>query len=586
MDDLRAGRGDPWDHDPGPPRNRSWSRLFARTPNYRALGLAAAGAEQFRWQFGPVFYRGRLGDHQVHVLIVGQDAGSDEAVAHRSFVGESGTRVQHLLAHVGITRSYLFLNTFVYSIVDQYTPPLQHLAQDEASPLPQHRNRILDYAASRNDLRLVIAVGRAARESVLTWNRHRGGTGTAGGGQLHTVDAAAIGPRVKLVDVVHPGAASSGGLADVEASFAAAADRILGWAADAPGWLPVDADGRRAPPGSFRFDAHPIPLRDLPFGIPWRLGAGGTATKRSAAGRSIELGPVVRPPAEPAFPDEPAGGGTPDPAFVADDGDVAWEPPRSVLEFDRGPTPAIARLLTGGAPGPAGPDFAALGVTGAGTYGGGPRYRGRFAGVRMLVLADQHGHDDLFWGRAFCGEAGQRFQGLMAALGLTRSYLILRTLPVDTAHDDAGKVWALADRPDVVAGHRAVAGRVLDDNPVAVVVTVGPHAERIAGLLDLDGQPIVALPAWGTPGALAAWSEAHGRLRSLGLPLDEAPTTAAWNGERAQIPRADLPFGVPRWQGTTGDRAVRSRTLDGPFYRVWMPAWVTDEEIPAAQGGG
>ena len=60
----------------------------------------------------------------------------------------------------------------------------------------------------------------------------------------------------------------------------------------------------------------------------------------------------------------------------------------------------------------------------------------------------------------------------------------------------AGKVWALADRPDVVAIHRAVADRVLDDNPVAAVVTVGPHAERIAGRLDLDGQPVVSLPAW------------------------------------------------------------------------------------------
>lgn len=585
MDDLRAGRGDPWDHDPGPPRNRSWARLFAETPNYRGLGMAAAGSEQFRWQFGPVFYRGRLGDHQVKVLVVGQDAGSDEALAHRSFVGESGTRVQHLLAHLGITRSYLCLNTFVYSIVDQYDGPLQHLAQDDDSPVAQHRNRLLDYAASRNDLRLVVAVGRAARESVLTWNRHRGGTGTAGGGQLHTVDAHAIGPRVKLVDVVHPGAASSGALADVEASFATAADRVLGFAADAPGWLPADPDGQRAAPGTFRFDAQPIPLRDLPFGTAWRLGAGGTATKRSAAGRALELGPLVRPDAPADFPDEPPGGDTPDPAFVDDDGDLAWEPPRSVLEFDRGPTPALARLLTGGAAGLAGPDFAALGVAGAAAYGGGPRYRGRFAGVRMLVLADQHGHDDLFWGRAFCGEAGQRFQGLMAALGLTRSYLILRTLPVDTATEQDGKVWALADRPDVVAGHRAVAGRVLDDNPVAVVVTIGPHAERIAGRLDLDGQPVEALPAWGTPGAQQAWAEAHGRLRSLGIPLDQPPTAASWNGERAQIPRADLPFGVPRWQGTTGDRAVRAAPPPGgeePIYRVSMPLWVNDEDIPPA----
>src|SRR5215510_8229902 len=106
MDDLRAGRGDPWDHDPGPPRNRSWARLFAETPNYRAVSLAVTGEEHFLWQFGPVFYRGRLGDHQVKGRVGGRGAGPEEALGHRSVVGGGGARVQHLLAHRGITRSY------------------------------------------------------------------------------------------------------------------------------------------------------------------------------------------------------------------------------------------------------------------------------------------------------------------------------------------------------------------------------------------------------------------------------------------------------------------------------------------------
>ncbi|HET6950646.1 MAG TPA: uracil-DNA glycosylase family protein [Acidimicrobiales bacterium] len=585
MDDLRAGRGDPWDHDPGPPRNRSWARLFAETPDYRALGWAATGEEAFRWQFGPVFYRGRLGDNQARVLVIGQDAGSDEAMAHRSFVGESGTRLQHLLAHLGITRSYLCLNTFVYSITGQYGGPLEDLAQDGDAPLARHRHRLLDYAAARNDLRLVIAVGRAARETVVTWNRHRGGAGGAAGGGLHLLDATAIGPHVRLVDVTHPGAAANpGGLADVEASFAAAADRVLRWAADAPAWLPADPGGQRAAPGTFTYLARPIPLRDLPFGTPWRIGSGGTGTRRSDGGRAIELGPAVRPPGTPDYPGEPPGG---DAGYAAEEGDLPWEPPRQVVEFDRGPTPATARLLVGAAAGLSWPGFGALGVAGAPTFGGGALHRGRFTGVRLLVLADQAGHDDLLWGRAFTGDAGQRFQGLLAALGLTRSYLILRTLPVDTAGVSAGKLWALADRPDVVALHRAVTGRVLDDNPVAVVVTVGQHAERIAGRLDLDGQPVVSLPAWRSPGARDAWAAAHTRLRSLGIPIDAPPTAAEWNGERAQIPRADLPFGFPRWLGTSGDRAVRSTAAGGdddvsePYYKVWMPAWVGE-----ADGGG
>ena len=49
----------------------------------------------------------------------------------------------------------------------------------------------------------------------------------------------------------------------------------------------------------------------------------------------------------------------------------------------------------------------------------------------MLVLADQESHDDLFTGRALSGDAGQRLQAWLRAAGFTRSYCVLRTLPVD-----------------------------------------------------------------------------------------------------------------------------------------------------------
>ena len=171
------------------------------------------------------------------------------------------------------------------------------------------------------------------------------------------------------------------------------------------------------------------------------------------------------------------------------------------------------------------------------------------------MLADQDGHDDLVWGRAFTGEAGQRFQGLLAALGITRSYLVLRTLPVDTAGLPDGKVWALADRPDVVALLAAVADRVLDDNPVAAVVTVGPHAERIAGRFELDGRS----PSWPCPVVAGrthrGWpgTPACGRWASPSTSRPRAPR----DGERVQIPRADLLRAAPL-AGTSGDRVVRS----------------------------
>ena len=139
-------RGSPWDFDPGPAKNRSWSRLFAETPNYRGFGVAMSGNEEFRWHFGPMFYRGRLGDQQVKVLVVGQEGAQDESLSHRSFTGGTGGRMQHLLGHLGITRSYLFLNTFVYPIFGQYNGLLPIIAQNPASPIAQHRRALFDYA--------------------------------------------------------------------------------------------------------------------------------------------------------------------------------------------------------------------------------------------------------------------------------------------------------------------------------------------------------------------------------------------------------------------------------------------------------
>src|SRR5215468_1166443 len=64
-------RGNPWEHDPGPPSSSGWAELFAQTPNYRGLGRAVLSREAFRWQHGPMFFRGRL-DGSAKVLVVGR----------------------------------------------------------------------------------------------------------------------------------------------------------------------------------------------------------------------------------------------------------------------------------------------------------------------------------------------------------------------------------------------------------------------------------------------------------------------------------------------------------------------------------
>src|SRR5207253_1498538 len=112
------------------------------------------------------------------------------------------------LSHLGVTRSYLFLNTFVYPIFDQYDDHLRPLAQDARSPIVKHRHALFDHAASSADLRLVVAVGVAAKESVATWLRAHGGA--ADPTKLEQADCSVIRPGLRALGVLHPGGASKG----------------------------------------------------------------------------------------------------------------------------------------------------------------------------------------------------------------------------------------------------------------------------------------------------------------------------------------------------------------------------------------
>jgi hypothetical protein len=48
--------------------------------------------------------------------VIGQDPAQTETIVRRILVGEAGHRTQGLMAKLGITRSYLLVNTFLYSV--------------------------------------------------------------------------------------------------------------------------------------------------------------------------------------------------------------------------------------------------------------------------------------------------------------------------------------------------------------------------------------------------------------------------------------------------------------------------------------
>jgi hypothetical protein len=130
------------------------------------------------------------------------------------------------------------------------------------------------------------------------------------------------------------------------------------------------------------------------------------------------------------------------------------------------------------------------------------------------------------------------------------------------------------------AVHRELLRRVLAGNPaVAAVLTVGPDARRLAAAVVPAGLPVIELAAHGASGWRASWQTALTDLAGRSYPRDIAQPTFAMPATRGQIPRIDLPYGTPRWVGTSGDRGVRPTDLTtgkpSPDYlKVFVPGWV------------
>jgi hypothetical protein len=85
-----------------------FAELFDRVPD-------PPDERDFWFDWGPIFYRGRL-DGSARVMCIASDPGPTERIAGRSLVGSAGQRVQGLLAKLGLTRSYVCLNAWVYAV--------------------------------------------------------------------------------------------------------------------------------------------------------------------------------------------------------------------------------------------------------------------------------------------------------------------------------------------------------------------------------------------------------------------------------------------------------------------------------------
>ena len=122
---------------------------------------------QFRVEWGPIFHRGRL-DGSARVLVIGQDPAQHETIVRRILVGEAGRRLQGFIAKLGITRSYVLINTYLYSV---YGSVKSQVAKDPR--LVGYRNRWLDALLVGKRVEAVLALGTAATDAWNAWKATR-----------------------------------------------------------------------------------------------------------------------------------------------------------------------------------------------------------------------------------------------------------------------------------------------------------------------------------------------------------------------------------------------------------------------------
>ena len=606
--------GDPTEFDPGPPAGSGWAELFAAVPNFRMVAqelgeqwlvvnpetgltkLDEVNAERaleemepiplytltknkFRYHMGPLFYRGRL-DGTARVLVVGQEGATDEALVHRAFTGGTGQKVQNFLNAIGITRDYLLLNTFVYSIYEQYDEFTAELAL--SGPIKDHRNQIFEKVFQENDIQLVLTFGNAAYNSVKIFREE--------------YYAGKFPKGTRWSHMLHPGAAAlayapdstgtvidAGTLGAVVKSFSDSWKHIWYWRYIDPGWLPADEDAWATQGFSYYFGDRDIPYRDLPYGASPQIGRGGTKSERAKSGLQVQLrssnGVRYEAPSL-AFPSTVSKALS---GYEAPEGDLSWEPTKIEpdLNHDPGPSaewvPALAAtpaqaIAEEEAQVDANNDFHQVPLW----------YRGHLNGpVSVLVIAQDYGTDQVIAGRTLIGDNGQKIGHLLHNIGAGSDYLMISPYPYplnDTVADY--DVLNLAQSPTLATYRQQLLQKILADNPVVLVLTFGEVAEAaFMAVADQYAGDWLHLAHPSEAAAAVSWNAALATLEAeaagLGLSGDFLPySLATFLDVRRQIPRADLPWGSPRWFGTSGDL---SQQPDKSWIFWNAPKWVKSE---------
>ena len=197
-------------------------------------------------------------------------------------------------------------------------------------------------------------------------------------------------------------------------------------------------------------------------------------------------------------------------------------------------------------------------------------YRGRLDGsARVLCIASDPGPSEClpFMRRALVGDSGQKVQGCLAKLGLTRSYVLANAYTVALHPSKAAKGRQFVETTAALLTWRhGFYDRLLTGGALEAIVLFGGEAHRaydgwVAVNPAAKAVPVARLahPAAidrdGNADALKKWVRAITKLRTFVTPDPDGDATGPNYGvyftenDYARIPRWDLPLQAPVYAG-------------------------------------
>jgi uracil-DNA glycosylase len=198
-------------------------------------------------------------------------------------------------------------------------------------------------------------------------------------------------------------------------------------------------------------------------------------------------------------------------------------------------------------------------------------YRGRLDGsAKALLIGQDPAADENVARRILVGDAGQRVQGFLSKLGLTRSYIMINASLYCIHGQFDAELQAFMDQPAVTAWRNQLLNALAGPN-LQVVLACGQAAQHIvdawpgAAPLKTAGRVFKVLHPTARPESAVKqnWS---GQLNAIAAKLTADPDgnrdlTPYGSGsfsksDLANIPLRDLGFGAPAWMGT-GNMATR-----------------------------